>query len=186
MAPETLASPRGRGLLADLPVSVLAVDEAHCISERGHDFRPEYRALGSLRDAMSGTTWLALTATATERVRGDIEAQLRLRSPRRFVAGFDRPNIFLDVRRRTGPVAQILALAADYPAGSGIVYCFSRARAEEIARGLSAGGLSALPYHAGLPDRIRSANQDAFIDDDVRVMAATTAFGIGIDTKVND
>ncbi|HUW40215.1 MAG TPA: DNA helicase RecQ [Rectinemataceae bacterium] len=180
-APETLASPRGRELLAPLPVSILAVDEAHCVSEWGHDFRPEYRALGVLRDAMPDTTWMALTATATRRVRGDIEEQLRLRSPRRFVAGFDRPNIFLEVRRRAKPVEQILELAARYPEGSGIVYCFSRARAEEMARGLSERGLSARPYHAGLGDQVRAANQDAFIDDDIRVIAATTAFGMGID-----
>ncbi|MDA8427030.1 MAG: DNA helicase RecQ [Treponema sp.] len=180
-APETLVSPRGRELLSPLPVSILAVDEAHCVSEWGHDFRPEYRALGVLRDAMPDTTWMALTATATRRVRGDIEEQLRLRSPRRFVAGFDRPNIFLEVRRRAKPVEQILELAARYPEGSGIVYCFSRARAEEMARGLSERGLSARPYHAGLGDQVRAANQDAFIDDDIRVMAATTAFGMGID-----
>ena len=181
LAPETLTSPRGRELLSGLPLSLVAVDEAHCISEWGHDFRPEYRVLGALRSAMPGTVWLALTATATERVRADIEAQLCLRTPARFVASFDRPNIFLEVRRRTRPVDQILELAAEFPSGSGIVYCFSRARAEEIAEGLSARGLSALPYHAGLDDRLRSSNQDAFIDDDVRVIAATTAFGMGID-----
>jgi ATP-dependent DNA helicase RecQ len=181
LAPETLASGRAREILASLRISLLAVDEAHCISEWGHDFRPEYRTLGALRDEIPGASCLALTATATARVREDIKAALHLRSPREFVAGFDRPNILLEVRRRTDALGQLEGLAALYPEGSGIVYCFSRARAEDIAAGLAAKGVSALPYHAGLQDQLRSSTQDAFINDEVRVVAATTAFGLGID-----
>lgn len=181
VAPETLASPRMRDALYGLKLSLLAVDEAHCISEWGHDFRPEYRALGALRAELPPAPCLALTATATERVRSEIMAELRFAEPCEFVAGFDRPNIFLEARRRTKVLDQIAALAAEYPEQSGIVYCFSRARAESIAEGLAGRGISALPYHAGLPPEERSANQDAFIDGEVRVIAATTAFGMGID-----
>jgi ATP-dependent DNA helicase RecQ len=192
LAPETLASPRAYDLLNRAEIGLFAVDEAHCISEWGHDFRPEYRALGEIRKRLkparrasggagAGVACLALTATATERVREDIVAQLGLRSPRRFVASFDRPNIFLEVRRRARAVDQALELASSYPEGSGIVYCFSRARAESFAADLSARGLPALPYHAGLSDDERAANQDRFIRDEVRAICATTAFGMGID-----
>jgi ATP-dependent DNA helicase RecQ len=190
LAPETLASPRGRDLASRLSVSLLAVDEAHCISEWGHDFRPEYRMIGGMRDGLAGprgrVPCLALTATATERVRGDIVSELRLAGAgggpvREFIAGFDRPNIFLEVRRRENAVEQVLELAGRFTDGAGIAYCFSRARAEELAAGLRERGLPALPYHAGLPDEVRSANQDAFLRDDVRVICATTAFGMGID-----
>jgi ATP-dependent DNA helicase RecQ len=204
LAPETLASPRAAGLLESATIDLLAIDEAHCISEWGHDFRPEYRALGDLRrrlrprasgsDALgfapassranakrSLVPCLALTATATARVREDIAKELGLRGSRVVVASFDRPNIFLEVRRRARAVDQVLELASEFPEGSGIVYCFSRARAEAMAADLSARGLSALPYHAGLPDDRRSANQDRFIRDEIRVICATTAFGMGID-----
>jgi ATP-dependent DNA helicase RecQ len=187
LAPETLLSPRGRELLDGAPVRLIAVDEAHCISEWGHDFRPEYRALGGLREAFPEAPCLALTATATERVRADIKSALRLRPPagaveaREFVAPFDRPNIFLEAKLRADAAGQILELASRYPAGSGIVYCFSRARSEALAAELSARGLAALPYHAGLADEIRSGRQDAFVRDEFRVITATTAFGMGID-----
>jgi ATP-dependent DNA helicase RecQ len=185
LAPETLASPRAAELTARATIDLLAIDEAHCISEWGHDFRPEYRSLGDMRGRLRGRSGpppcLALTATATEKVRGDIVSQLGLRGSKVYVAGFDRPNIFLEVRRRARAVDQALELAANCPEGSGIVYCFSRARAEAFAADLSARGLSALPYHAGLSDEVRSANQDKFIRDEVRVICATTAFGMGID-----
>jgi ATP-dependent DNA helicase RecQ len=185
LAPETLASERTHALLSSVRVSLLAVDEAHCISEWGHDFRPEYRALGAIRaelvPASRAVPCLALTATATARVREEIRAELRLKGGEEFVAGFDRPNIFLEVKRRKSVIDQIAALAAEFPDQSGIVYCFSRARAEDVAADLSERGLSALPYHAGLPGELRSRTQDAFIADDVRIIAATTAFGMGID-----
>ena len=204
LAPETLVSPRAAELLERATVDLLAVDEAHCISEWGHDFRPEYRALGDIRRRLrpresalnlpefayansgefarrSRVPCLALTATATKAVREDIVSQLGLVGAKSFVGSFDRPNIFLEVRRRTRAVDQVLELASEYPEGAGIVYCFSRARAEAFAADLSARGLSALPYHAGLPDEQRSANQDKFIRDEVRAICATTAFGMGID-----
>jgi ATP-dependent DNA helicase RecQ len=196
LAPETLASPRAVEFLGRATVDLLAVDEAHCISEWGHDFRPEYRSLGDIRKRLkardrfanssefakrSRVPCLALTATATQAVREDIVSQLGLVGAKSFIGGFDRPNIFLEVRRRSRAVDQVLGLASEYPEGAGIVYCFSRARAEAFAADLSARGLSALPYHAGLPDELRSANQDKFIRDEVRAICATTAFGMGID-----
>jgi ATP-dependent DNA helicase RecQ len=189
LAPETLASGRAAGLLSRARIDLFAVDEAHCISEWGHDFRPEYRTLGEIRNrlvprrgsAASRVPCLALTATATERVREDITRQLGLKDAKLVVASFDRPNIFLEVRRRERAVDQLVELAASVPDGSGIVYCFSRSRADAMAADLSARGVSALPYHAGLPDQTRAANQDAFIRDEVRVICATTAFGMGID-----
>jgi ATP-dependent DNA helicase RecQ len=202
LAPETLASPRALDLLTRARIDLLAVDEAHCISEWGHDFRPEYRTLGAIRSRLkprevagsrrARVACLALTATATERVRDDILTELRLGSelslgsdapggPKIIVAGFDRPNIFLEVKRRAKAVDQLVELADSCPEGAGIVYCFSRARAEALAADLSRRGVGALPYHAGLTDDTRSANQDAFIRDEVRVICATTAFGMGID-----
>jgi ATP-dependent DNA helicase RecQ len=171
LAPETLASPRAAELLERATIDLLAVDEAHCISEWGHDFRPEYRALGEIRkrlkprEGRKRVPCLALTATATERVRTDILEQLCMGGAKVVVASFDRPNIFLEIRRRARAVDQLVELASDYPEGSGIVYCFSRARAEAMASDLSDRGVSALPYHAGLPDEERSANQDRFIRD---------------------
>jgi ATP-dependent DNA helicase RecQ len=187
LAPETLASGRASELFERATVDILAVDEAHCISQWGHDFRPEYRALGEMRkrlkprDGRKRVPCLALTATATERVRTDILEQLDMGGAKVVVASFDRPNIFLEVRRRARAVDQLVELASEYPEGSGIVYCFSRARAEAMASDLSDHGVSALPYHAGLPGEVRSANQDAFIRDEVRVICATNAFGMGID-----
>ena len=187
LAPETLTSGRASELFKRVTVDLLAVDEAHCISQWGHDFRPEYRALGDIRkrlkprDGRKRVPCLALTATATERVRTDILAELGMEGAKVVVAGFDRPNIFLEVRRRAKAVDQLVELASEYPEGSGIVYCFSRARAEAMAADLSGRGVSALPYHAGLSDEDRSGHQDAFIRDEVRVICATTAFGMGID-----
>jgi ATP-dependent DNA helicase RecQ len=187
LAPETLASGRASELFERATVDLLAVDEAHCISQWGHDFRPEYRALGDIRkrlkprEGRKRVPCLALTATATERVRADILAELGMAGAKVVVAGFDRPNIFLEVRRRAKAVDQLAELASEYPEGSGIVYCFSRARAEAMATDLSDRGVSALPYHAGLSDEDRSSHQDAFIRDEVRVICATTAFGMGID-----
>jgi ATP-dependent DNA helicase RecQ len=185
LAPETITTQRVRELLDTLVsegrLKLFAVDEAHCISEWGHDFRPDYRALGALRESLQGVPCLALTATATSRVRDDIRSELRLHAPLELVAGFDRPNIVLEVKRRGKVIDQLAALAGEYPGRSGIVYCFSRARAEEVASGLSERGVSALPYHAGLAPETRSRNQDLFIEDEVRVIAATTAFGMGID-----
>lgn len=180
-APETIVSDRGRELLSDLNVNLIAVDEAHCVSEWGHDFRPEYRLLAPLRKLFPRVPLLALTATATPRVREDIKTSLGLRSPLEFMASFNRPNLFLEVKQREKGPQQLIHFIRTRKGGAGIVYCFSRARAEKIAEELSAAGISARPYHAGLSDEERSRNQDDFIADRVQVICATTAFGLGID-----
>ena len=159
----------------------IAIDEAHCVSEWGHDFRPEYRRLASLRERYPGVPMLALTATATERVRDDIVRFLGLRSPQRFVASFNRPNLSYAVFQKRDAVAQLLSWCAARAKESGIVYAQSRASAESLASHLSAAGISARPYHAGLSREERARNQELFIRDDVHVICATIAFGMGID-----
>lgn len=180
VAPERLMS---AGFLDDLKrwnVGLVAVDEAHCISEWGHDFRPEYRRLREVREAFPGVPCMALTATATERVREDIIAMLPLRDPLVAVASFDRPNLLYRVQAKLDPAAQIEEFLSAHPDGSGIVYCGARKTAEQLAARLAADGVTALAYHAGLPPDVRSANQEAFLRDEVRVICATIAFGMGI------
>lgn len=161
------------------PLSLLVVDEAHCVSEWGHDFRPEYGRLGALRSLCPEVPVLAFTATATARVQEDIVRQLGLRDPARHLASFNRPNLFYAVEPKTrDSYARLLARAQR--GGSGIVYCLSRKRVEEIAERLAADGIAALPYHAGLASAVRHRNQDRFIRDEVAVMVATVAFGMGI------
>lgn len=179
-APETLLLERTLHLLDDLTISMIAIDEAHCISEWGHDFRPEYRSLAQLRERYPNAVSLALTATATVRVRGDIETALELRNAARFVAGFDRPNLFLEVVPKEGPLKQTLEFVGQFEGEPGIVYCSTRKGVEEVAAELQARGIPSAPYHAGLPDKLREANQNAFINDQIRVMVATVAFGMGI------
>ena len=159
----------------------IAVDEAHCVSEWGHDFRPEYRQIATLRKAHPNVPIMALTATATARVRSDVERFLELRSPQRFVASFNRPNLRYGVFEKRDALAQLLAWTKDKAAESGIVYVQSRDSAEDLARRLTAAGISARPYHAGLSARERSRNQELFIRDEIRVICATIAFGMGID-----
>ncbi|HUP91728.1 MAG TPA: DNA helicase RecQ [Solimonas sp.] len=160
-------------------LSAFTVDEAHCVSEWGHDFRPEYRQLASLRGRFPDTPWLAFTATATVRVREDIVAQLKLREPARHVASFNRPNLHYAVRPRTQrSYAELSAMIQQ--GGSGIVYCLSRRRVDEVAEKLQAEGLRAVPYHAGLGADTRRQNQERFIRDDAQVIVATVAFGMGI------
>src|SRR6266704_1915945 len=161
-------------------IAQFAIDEAHCISEWGHDFRPEYRDLKKLREHFPDAPVIALTATATERVRADIVKQLKLREPRCYVASFDRPNLTYRVIPKSAPYEQLLALIRSRPTDSGIVYCASRKSTESLARNLNEDGITAKPYHAGLTTSERSKHQDAFLRDDVRVITATIAFGMGI------
>jgi ATP-dependent DNA helicase RecQ len=161
-------------------IAQFAIDEAHCISEWGHDFRPEYRELKKLRTHFPDVPMMALTATATERVRSDIVKQLKLREPRCYVASFNRPNLAYRVVPKTAPYEQLLEFIRSRPNDSGIVYCASRKSAESLARNLNEDNVSAKPYHAGLTAAERTRNQEAFLRDDVRVITATIAFGMGI------
>lgn len=179
-APERLML---SGFLSDLQkwnVNLIAIDEAHCISEWGHDFRPEYRQLTQLRDVFPNIPLMALTATATTRVREDIVKLLRLREPKCFVASFNRPNLTYRIMGKSKPAAQVLAFLRSRPRESGIIYCQSRKGAESLAAKLSEAGISARPYHAGLSAEQRSQNQDLFLRDEARVICATIAFGMGI------
>src|SRR5881398_394553 len=161
-------------------IAQFAIDEAHCISEWGHDFRPDYRDLKKLREHFPDAPVIALTATATERVRADIIKELRLREPRCYVASFNRPNLTYRVVPKTAPHEQLLGLVRSRPNDSGIVYCASRKSTESLARNLTEDGISAKPYHAGLTSSERTKHQEAFLRDDVRVVTATIAFGMGI------
>ncbi len=180
VAPERLTVPGFAADLARWNVSRFAVDEAHCISEWGHDFRPEYRRIAQLRAHFPEVAFIALTATATDRVRDDIVERLALREPRVYVASFNRPNLTYRVTRKVGAADALVAWLRARPDDAGIVYAQSRASAETLAQKLSAGGIAALPYHAGLQPRVRERNQDRFLRDDVRVICATVAFGMGI------
>jgi len=180
VAPERLML---SGFLDDLKkwnVSQFAIDEAHCISEWGHDFRPEYRQISALREIFPDVPMMALTATATERVRADIVKQLHLRSPACYVASFNRPNLTYRVAAKSGAYEQILSYVRARPGESGIIYAQARKTAESLAAKLTADGVKALPYHAGLAGGARSANQEAFLRDEARVVCATIAFGMGI------
>jgi len=156
-------------------IAQFAIDEAHCISEWGHDFRPEYRDLKKLREHFPDAPVMALTATATERVRADIVKQLKLREPRCYVASFDRPNLTYRVIPKSAPYEQLLALIRSRPNDGGIVYCASRKSTESVARNLNEDGISAKPYHAGLTPSERTKHQESFLRDDVRVITATFA-----------
>ncbi len=180
VAPERLML---SGFLSDLQrwnVQLLAIDEAHCISEWGHDFRPEYRQLVSLRELFPKVPLMALTATATERVRRDIITQLKLRDPRCYLASFNRPNLTYRVFAKEQPYAQVLEFIRTRPRESGIVYCQARKTTESLASRLNEDGVRARPYHAGLTPEERTRHQELFLRDEVRVICATIAFGMGI------
>ncbi|GAA4424694.1 DNA helicase RecQ [Acidovorax lacteus] len=185
-APERLTTPRFLGLLDNLyaqgMLSLFAIDEAHCVSQWGHDFRPEYRALSVLHERFAGVPRIALTATADELTQSDIVERLQLQDARRFVSSFDRPNIRYTIVEKKEPLVQLLRFIEREHAGeAGVVYCQSRRRVEETAAALCDAGLTALPYHAGLPAETRQLHQDRFLREDGIVMVATIAFGMGID-----
>src|SRR6266702_173678 len=182
VAPERLMSEAFLARLAELPVALFAVDEAHCVSQWGHDFRPEYVQLGRLRRLFPQVPLVALTATADAQTRGDIVRQLGLEAAPCFVAGFDRPNIRYTVTEKAKPLHQLRAFLKERGEGdAGIVYALSRKRVEEVAARLAEAGFRAAPYHAGLPDLERQRVQEAFQKDDLQIVVATVAFGMGID-----
>jgi ATP-dependent DNA helicase RecQ len=180
VAPERLMLDTFLERAVNWNIAQFAIDEAHCISEWGHDFRPEYRELKKLRTHFPDVPVIALTATATERVRADIIKQLKLREPRCYVASFNRPNLTYRVVPKTASYDQLLKFIRSRPNESGIVYCASRKSAESLACNLNEDGVGAKPYHAGLTSSERTKNQEAFLRDDVRVVTATIAFGMGI------
>ncbi len=181
IAPETLLKPNVLGMLQSVDVDCLAIDEAHCISEWGHDFRPEYRRLAGVRSRFPNAVCAAFTATATPRVRRDIRKSLGLAEAGEFLDSFNRENLFLRITPKTDPWRQTLAFAAAFRDRSGIVYCATRQGADDLARALKGAGFPARPYHAGLPEEERTRNQEWFIRNDAGVIAATIAFGMGID-----
>jgi ATP-dependent DNA helicase RecQ len=181
LAPERLSMPEFQHFLKKITVSVIAIDESHCISEWGHDFRPDYRNLKMLRKIFPEVPALALTATATLKVREDIICQLSLEKAKIFVSSFDRPNLSYSVLPKKGSYNQLVRVLQDYKNESAIIYCFSRKDTESLAVKLCEEGLKALPYHAGLESEERRTNQEKFIRDEVQIIVATIAFGMGID-----
>jgi len=184
VSPERLVGEGSDGflsLLASCQVSFIAVDEAHCISQWGHDFRPEYRQLGRLRELLPGVSVHAFTATATARVRQDIVEQLGLEQPLHFVGSFDRPNLLYRVLPRAALKRQLLGILDRHRREPGIIYCTSRREVDALAAWLTGLGTPALPYHAGLSDEERTRNQDAFLSERIDIIVATVAFGMGID-----
>jgi len=181
IAPERLMSREFLERLADIPIALFAIDEAHCISQWGHDFRPEYRQLGRLRSIFPEIPLIALTATAEAHTRQDILERLDLRQARCYVSGFDRPNIRYTVLEKRKPFAQLTTFLQPRYKGAGIVYCLSRNRVEKVAGQLNEAGFRAAPYHAGLPAAARKKVQEDFLRDDIRIIVATVAFGMGID-----
>ena len=181
VAPERLVRPDTLDLLKRCKVTLLAVDEAHCISQWGHDFRPEYAALGAVQAELGGVQTVAFTATADAATRTDILAKLFNRAPAVFVHGFDRPNLRLAMAAKAGGRKQVADFITAHRGQSGIVYCSSRRKTEELAEFLRQSGVKALPYHAGMEPADRSRNQDTFLQEDGVVVVATVAFGMGID-----
>ena len=182
VAPERLVQPRMLDFLQRLPqLALFAIDEAHCVSQWGHDFRPEYLQLGQLAELFPHVPRIALTATADMRTREEIVQRLHLEQAERFLSSFDRPNIFYRIQPKDQPRKQLLAFLAARKGDAGIVYCLSRKKVEEVAEFLSAQGFPALPYHAGLPNELRAYNQKRFLNEEGLIMVATIAFGMGID-----
>ncbi|MEM9354167.1 MAG: DNA helicase RecQ [Planctomycetota bacterium] len=181
LAPETLLAGEMLSVLASVDVSLFAIDEAHCVSSWGHDFRPEYRGLRVLKERFPNVGVHAYTATATERVRADIAEQLELSDPQLLVGSFDRPNLEYRVERRNGGLRQVIEVINRHPDESGIVYCITRKEVEKTAAALKADGRRVAPYHAGLEPAQRQRAQDAFLAERIDTIVATVAFGMGID-----
>ncbi len=181
VAPERLVLPRFLSVIERSELALFAIDEAHCVSQWGHDFRPEYLQLAILAEKFPSVPRIALTATADEPTRNDIVARLSLGNARQFISGFDRPNIRYNVTPKANPRAQLARFLAAHKDEPGIIYCLSRKRVDDTAEALRSEGMNVLPYHAGLPASERHANQDRFLRDDGLIMVATVAFGMGID-----
>jgi len=181
VAPERLMHERFSEFLSMLNVSLIAIDEAHCISEWGHDFRPEYRKLKMLREFFPRAPVVALTATATQKVRDDIVNQLNFKNYNTYCGSFDRKNLSYEIRPKQEAYAQIINYIEDHGGYSGIIYCHSRAAVDRMAEHLLADGIKALPYHAGMLQKERTHNQECFMNDEAQVIVATIAFGMGID-----
>ncbi len=180
IAPESLAKEEILNLLLSVSVDCITVDEAHCISEWGHDFRKDYRQLGSLRKKFSSAVCIGLTATATPRVQNDIVQNLEMKSHKRFLGSFDRENLFLQIIPKQNPFEQTVSFLNEHKNQPGIIYCFSRKQVDALHEKLSALGFSTRPYHAGLSDDERNLNQDLFTRDEIEIIIATIAFGMGI------
>ena len=181
LAPERLVQPRMMAFLQSLDIALFAIDEAHCVSQWGHDFRPEYLQLGQLAEMFRHVPRIALTATADKRTREEIVTRLHLQDAERFLSSFDRPNIFYRIVPKEQPRKQLLAFLSERRSDAGIVYCLSRKKVDEVAKFLCDQGFPALPYHAGLPSETRAANQKRFLNEEGLIMVATIAFGMGID-----
>ncbi len=181
VAPESLTKEENIALLKGIKISFYAVDEAHCISEWGHDFRPEYRKIRSIIEEIQPAPVIALTATATPKVQSDILKNLGIQDAKVFKSSFNRPNLYYEVRDKVEPEKDIIRFIRQHPGKSGIIYCLSRKKVEELAQMLSINGIKALPYHAGLDAKTRAENQDKFLMEEIDVIVATIAFGMGID-----
>ncbi|WP_333983271.1 DNA helicase RecQ [Ectopseudomonas khazarica] len=181
LAPERLVQARMLNFLQGLDIALFAIDEAHCVSQWGHDFRPEYLQLGQLAELFPAVPRIALTATADKRTREEIVQRLHLEHAERFLSSFDRPNIFYRIQPKDQPRKQLLGFLAARKGDAGIVYCLSRKKVEEVADFLSSQGFPALPYHAGLPNELRAYHQKRFLNEEGLIMVATIAFGMGID-----
>lgn len=181
VAPESLTKAENIALLKEIKISFYAVDEAHCISEWGHDFRPEYRRIKNIIEEIGKAPLIALTATATPKVQSDIQKNLGMPDARVFRSSFNRPNLYYEIRDKSDPKREIIKFIKQNPGKSGIIYCLSRKKVEELAELLNVNGIKALPYHAGLDAKTRTENQDKFLMEEVDVIVATIAFGMGID-----